>query len=646
MALTWRNVDAPDFRGSMEGYRLFSNMLNTAFSTASQGLADFQQVQTDAVDRQALARSLQFSDPKAYQAALANGQITGGADPAQLSADALAVLGSRTSDLISNAYNSQRLEANQYDFQRTKDNNQALDAARPALTALATAAASGDPKAVAVARQQYAPQLAGLPADKLLAFYSDVQGLEGGQLDNQADRLRNTIAQRTDNEEQQAIGVATEVLRNAGNANDARGFLEGMTLPAGVRARVNDLLGKNFGPLYAPIGSGAAATPGGPAGTKAGSPYDVTVGFQPTGIPVSSMTLGQAVNFGKDTLIPSTRGRADLGLSPTLGSSAMGAYQITASTLEDVAPKVLGKDWQQQGMTPENQEKIAQYLFDQRKDGNLKDTWASLPDARPGAYKDVPWSQMRNLITQGEIGSILPSLEAATQQARTAVADVNNRVMQNVSQQGAATDLLANMSNTATVGEVASELIKTTFPGGDVGEVVTLLNDVRQRGKVNPKQAGAILARNIEEARFFDFLPGTTANISDDLRVNDAGVNAAIEQAAGGQTFDQALANQETQAVGQMIARTQQTYQAAAQQLAEVLERSKSQPQLVRLVPQYRAQLQLAQAALQAALDRQQTDPTLMSQRTGVEPGVVQLEGQRGRNMVSARYGIPEELLK
>ena len=49
--LTWRNVDAPDFRPAMEGVRNATNLLSNAFTSAGDAVGQFQGMQADAADR-------------------------------------------------------------------------------------------------------------------------------------------------------------------------------------------------------------------------------------------------------------------------------------------------------------------------------------------------------------------------------------------------------------------------------------------------------------------------------------------------------------------------------------------------------------------------------------------------------------------
>ena len=125
--------------------------------------------------------------------------------------------------------------------------------------------------------------------------------------------------------------------------------------------------------------------------------------------PITSMTFGEYMAYAPQ-LIEATRGKKELGLDNTddgkgrkLGTSAVGAYQFVASTAKEIAPMVLGENWQSQKMTPENQRLMASKLFDIRKKGNLSETWTSLPDKGVGGYANMTFDEVEPIILKGEV---------------------------------------------------------------------------------------------------------------------------------------------------------------------------------------------------------------------------------------------------
>ena len=117
---------------------------------------------------------------------------------------------------------------------------------------------------------------------------------------------------------------------------------------------------------------------------------------------LSSMTIGGVQDYQRKELIPNTRGK--VGAGPDKGTGAVGTYQITYNTLKDYAPQVLGSNWREVPFTADVQEKVAKAIYEDNKGGNLKNTWAGLPANKPGAYANVPWSQVRDKIIQVESG--------------------------------------------------------------------------------------------------------------------------------------------------------------------------------------------------------------------------------------------------
>jgi hypothetical protein len=132
---------------------------------------------------------------------------------------------------------------------------------------------------------------------------------------------------------------------------------------------------------------------------------DVVYGFGKYGLPdkpLSTMRIGEVMNFQRGTLIPNTRGK--IGAGPDKGTGAVGTYQITYGTLREYAPRVLGDKWRQVQFTAEVQDRIARAIYEDNKDGNLKKIWAGLPNNKPGEYSNVPWEEARGRIARVESG--------------------------------------------------------------------------------------------------------------------------------------------------------------------------------------------------------------------------------------------------
>lgn len=160
--------------------------------------------------------------------------------------------------------------------------------------------------------------------------------------------------------------------------------------------------------------TGSMTTLGGqggqPASGASGNPYDVVLGkgkFGSPPAPLSSMTLGDVYDFGRNVLIPNSKkagiGRDSRGL---IGSSASGAYQITGENLRRFGPQVLGPDWEQQTFTPEVQDQLGEAIYNdaQRSGTPLNKVWASLSPQQATSLQGQPWAQVRDTIVRGETG--------------------------------------------------------------------------------------------------------------------------------------------------------------------------------------------------------------------------------------------------
>lgn len=215
---------------------------------------------------------------------------------------------------------------------------------------------------------------------------------------------------------QQNLGTSTRLIRTSNLGGGPAEVVEGSTAAIDIKPTVVNVEG--FGPVIVDpnTGMGYPAGAGGTGGYKPprtggiptgapgrGNTADVVYGFGEFGSPskpISQSTIGEVQDFQRNTLIPKTRGQ--IGKGPRIGTGAVGTYQFTYETLNEYAPKVLGPNWRNTPFTADVQEQLAKALYNDRKSGNLKDTWAGLPSNRPGQYTNVPWEQVRDQIIQVE----------------------------------------------------------------------------------------------------------------------------------------------------------------------------------------------------------------------------------------------------
>lgn len=418
----WQQVAAPNYTSAIQGQVAAAEMLRNAIGDMSGGLKDFSKAQEEAAKKAAagteqelLMRAMGYTDQAALQSAISDRSIMAGLDPTKVSTSVLGTIDSRIGTLQNRAGTAETQRQSIIDNNRTNRDNAAADAARSGVAAAISQAAGLTPD------QQR--MLSTLPASQQQAFLSSISSAtqygqgnvaynEGRVVDSIVNAAGSVMG--TDKEAQAAY-IQQQLANGAINPTIAQAALGKIGATAG-----------DGGPISAGGTTGASQnyTPE-TVGKPPANPGDAVVGHGKYGIPpkaVTEGTFGDAYEFGK-TLINNTRNAPELGLANTgKGSSAQGAFQITNETLEEYGKKVFGDDWRNTPATLPNQEKIAQAIFEANKHGNLKKRWAALPDSTPGAYKDVPWSEMRNLITKPESGTAIGDYEAKNAAASLAQA--------------------------------------------------------------------------------------------------------------------------------------------------------------------------------------------------------------------------------
>ena len=366
--LTWQNVNAPDLSGAAQVIGQNGQNIGSAFNDLAAGLGVFNQARQDRADAAAIQAASQITDSAAYTRALKEGSIlrNAGIDPNMISGRAAELLAARQGTLLNNDFNQAQI-----DNQRA-DNDMAL--------------------------KRFEAEQAQAKTDNERSQYRF--GREQAS-DTRADQLR------ADED------AARQLMFAVNQAGTDQSGARQMVMNANVNDRVKQMVLGSLG-----LGGGVIklSQPG-----SAGTPIrgaDAVYGYGQYGAPnrpLSQGTFGEAHDFGQ-SLIPATRGQ--VGAGPDKGTSAVGAYQMIGDTMERYASKVLGKNWRDQPFTFENQSKVAEAIFNDSKDGNLKAVWASLPDATPGAYKNMSWEEFQREVLPRESSITLEEARAQDAQAR------------------------------------------------------------------------------------------------------------------------------------------------------------------------------------------------------------------------------------
>lgn len=535
--LTWEQVAAPDFRGSIEGIKVASELLGSGFAAARQGIDKFEDNKTASASNAVMLEMLKFQKPEDVQAALAAGTIGGGVNPRYLNKDAMASMAGRANELMEQEsglmkLGQQRQGDKDFDFINSDENRAIVNAYGSMIRANDGAGA----KALLDANPGFRDQVNPDVLNKVIAGGQDLYGqalgskITGTNFDNSQDDRETVIAGETIIQKAIGSGLGERFI------NSSEGDLEKVYGRRAVdRALAHFRGGAGVAGAGADAGSGAGSfdgIAGGMVGSGGGSGigiggrniHDVILGDQPNGSnsygfkpskPVSQMTMGELYDYQRKVMVPTTAAK---GVGKGQGSSAAGAFQIVSKTLASAAPQVLGANWRELPFNAANQEKIAQLLFQQADKKNLHKVWEGLPKAD---YTGKSWAEVRDLITSKESGGTIgngqpqasvadPRRSAVAQEMATKHSISENELVP------LAVDLQTDWAFTGTADEVARRLTKGggTFEGEQSNYVLAQIKKVQSKyGIKNPAVAGRLLARGKDgEQSLFgqagDFLPG------------------------------------------------------------------------------------------------------------------------------------------
>lgn len=625
--LNWREVGTPNFGGTASALNTFGNLLNNSTQGLSDALGNFGKAQDAIASRQVLEQAMRYTDPQAYQRALANGEITASAETGRVDPATLNALMSRVGTLQNQAGDQQRFDANAEAMQLARAQRAAQERAMPSVRDFF------DSKGLTI------PD--GLNFSDSLKLVGDMsntlanqQRLEQGDLGLQRDRLLLEDAVRKDADGK----IQRQAQQDIGGIFDAGGAIDYMSKPAfqskteGEKLIYRNAMESKFGPLFGtkgtsdsitnnltsgiqtPVNAALSAVVGSPASVGAAGPvsvgggYDTVVGNQKTSKPITSMTVGEVIAEGKNSWIPATKGNAALGLGANEGSSAAGRYQITGQTLAEFGKKVYGDGWDSQPFSPEVQDKVGEAIFNARKDGVLSDTWTALkgkntpPEwSTKGFFKDKSWNEVKDLIAQKETGGVpvgsnpAAALTAAVKPATlevpnsAAVAATGNKLAVEGFQL-AGTDFDINELSTTQKDRTsaASVAAKMRSDGTvQIGETTLrgAIERVAREGKVTPATAGALIARAATEtggltgavAGPVEFFGGS---VRGNNQINKVGLERLISDLKGTALEDRLAQQQSLQSNVQSLATVQTERSRLATEVAQLQAQVKAEPRL------------------------------------------------------------------
>jgi hypothetical protein len=555
--LVWNDVAAPDF--SAVGV-LQNNAARMIAQAVEGGQAGLNRWRDDGRERQGaeLARRLMgYSDPAALQAAMAAGQITG--DLGMLSAEQI-LQADRRFDVLDERFSrdqQQELTAGEitdraYSRERTQERDAARDAITPLMSQLSALYGQGTPEAEAQAQALLAEEgnaglIGALDMEDLAVFQrniregrtgwrelraSDWNYEDGRVVAGQRDQRFGWESQRfgwegqrfgwelTDRADRDA---ATSILAMAEQMGvQSVDELRSLPMFQGASAAVQRAVSSSFA-------SGAGGSSGGGSGGDM-STYDTVYGngqYGDAGQPLTSMSMGAVYDFGRD-MVNRTRGHLPGREGQNVGTSAMGAYQFTGPTMQSTAQAIWGDNWRSVQFTPENQERMAEHLFNQHRNSvsGLMGQWESLTraEAQQIVNGGMNWQQARSLIHSGEAPGRLPDWNQ-----RQAAADFvgSDAAIDQGADRGSGwrQDFVAASGDNRSQADVIDSLLGEGggFNGANRVRVRDLLNYIQNQFDLNPAQAAALIRRGRR----------TDIGFGERARIGVLGPFAALGQALG-----------------------------------------------------------------------------------------------------------------
>lgn len=614
--LTWRNVDAPNFSNSLDGYRLASQLLGNAVDSARGMVGGYTAANAQAADRAILNRALGIQDSAAFQAGLADGSIVG-PDLANASLDTLRGLDGRVSTLLNRDVTRQGFEQTGYENARGRETNALTDAAASDIAQARLFARTNDQSSLNNLLAS-SPTLRALRPNQLADLMTGADNLASS---NQTRRSNDASFSRgqyefgrqvQDNADSDAAQAALlGVLRSSGSTSQAQAAVEGMAdrLSPGALSRVISGAGRAGYPLYGPVIGGSGSSGGSGRGSNA----------------LSVMTGGAALPDTVKTLGDFVSGKSSL-LKGNPQGTATGLYQITADTVADFGPRVLGSDWRNADIRdPQVQDRLAEGIWNTVRDNPtaMRGRWASLSPAEAEQLKGSTWSAVRDTLSQKESGS------RATEILEQAANRVSNNLGGNTASQliaeragqnqavGIFPELNQLQSSRITAAEAVTNLVKDgPLAGSDRGEVLDQINWIvrNSRNRINPAMAAEMISRNVESnnnpvyqgisrlgnllGRVIDNRIPMTSNSSDGVRIDNEGVQRMMQDYLNGSTSTQAQAQMTLGASNELVQAAQAAYNSADSEYRAMVNAAKTRPGLQGTLAEYKQRRDDAEQAL------------------------------------------------
>jgi hypothetical protein len=650
--LTWRNVDAPNFSGALEGYRTASQLLSSAVKSGQDVVGAYTQANTDAADRAIMNRALGVQDSGAYRTALASGSLVG-SDGQNASMKLLGDLDTRTGTLLNRDVVRENLGQTQYTNQRGQQSDALMDEAGPDAAQARLLARNNDQVGLNKLLQS-SPTLQKLRPDQLATLLTGVdslstsfQGRRGSDSSFKQSEWRFGNEVRDSKDAQAAQEAWLQIQRDNATPGTVQGAVNARasTMSPGAMARLNNLAKGGGYSINGPVGADAPnmGGPGVPSSGSGGGDSSLSIMTGGAQLPDNIRTVGDMVD-NKSTL-----------LKTNPKGTATGMWQITADTWTDFAPKALGSEWRSADIRdPQVQNKVAESIWNSARSSGktIKGRWDSLTQEEANSMQGMSWDQARDIISRKESGAVATEIlnQARSRAGNNLGVDLTRQEMRDRAGQNQATgifpELDALQASRSKSVDVADQLIGEKGPlrGANRGEVLDYINWIvdNSKGRINPAMAGEMLARNVGSADNFAERAGSmlldvvgapfgrkvrTGNLtqgSDGIRLKDEGVYQMMNEYLSGGTAVRRTSQQALAAEDQSLEKLRTKYNDADALYREMRAQSKTRPGLAAVLPEYQQKRDALEQALERAISETNSNQTLMPSRDRPTPQPVQ----------------------
>lgn len=537
--LTWRDVAAPNFAPAMQGYQMFSDLLNNAFTSAERGLAKYDNQRNEAANRVAMFNAVAEQDPEQLKAKLASGELFKGLDLSRISPETIAATDNRVNALLNRDLTSENLNQTRYTNQRTQADNSMRDKAAPYLAKIIDAQRSGDANAIAAAQDAYNKAGISLPWQDLLPTATSLEGIESSNLSQKSTQQgleQNATRFGWDKQDREDDIAAADYLgkigpSTAGDPELLLGTITNSDLSPGVRRKVFERL-ERLG--ISPIGNNGS---GGASGSGGGYGGDFSMGVPQQEVVQrfrnSSMSNNAIAGFLGNFHVEGGYGGAQGD-----GGSASGIAQWRGSR-RDAFVKRYGVDPSKATATQQADYVIWELTTPEgRKSAGLSDQQArAILDAKSPAEAADLIDRYYERSSGAHRNRRINAADAANRYLSgdvTANSPIANSVSQMTSMRSDIDNVRSIFENgwnaSANKSVIAQEMTKKggMLEGADRAQISDMIENIKNKTGVNYAIAGNILAQSLKKYKPADWrtLWGTTEDVYAQLGTSGYTVDA------------------------------------------------------------------------------------------------------------------------